>query len=96
MYLTDLLFCDKTQIQTIKYGLNDTFAPCFMNFQTVLMSEVILAKFLLQKIYPLGPVLSFKVCFSRKLKILNVEELISFENNRLEGPIKIETWLRVI
>ena len=57
----------QTQIQTIKYGLNDTkrikekqvtltlysFTPSDTNFQTNLNYQVILAKFLSQKIYSL-------------------------------------------
>ena len=66
-------FLWQTLIQTIEYGLNDmkrikkkqvtlilySFTPSDMNFQTILMPKVILAKFLSQKIYSLGPFLSF-------------------------------------
>ena len=72
MYLTELLFTLwQTQIQMIKYGFNDTkrvkkkqaiwilYSFIYdMNFQTILMPKVILAKNLLQKIYSLGPFLS--------------------------------------
>ena len=66
-------FLGQTQIQTIKYGLNDmkrikkkqvswsihySFTPSDMNFQAILMSKVILTKILSQKIYSLGPFLS--------------------------------------
>ena len=51
MYLTELLFLSKMQIQTIKYGRNDTkrikkklvtlilysFTPFDMNFQTIVI-----------------------------------------------------------
>ena len=57
----------QTQIQTIKYGLNETkrikkkqvaliiylFTPFDINFQTILMPKGILAKFLSQKTYSL-------------------------------------------
>ena len=60
-----------TQIQTIKYGLNDTkgikkkqitliiysFTPSDMNFQTIMMLEVVLAKFLSQKSFSVRTIL---------------------------------------
>ena len=62
----------KSQIQTTEYVHDDTksikdnqvililysFTPTDMNFQTILMPKLILAKFLSQKIYSLGPFLS--------------------------------------
>ena len=45
----------KKQVTLILYS----FTPSDMNFQTILMPKVILAKFLSQKIYSLGPFLSF-------------------------------------
>ena len=65
-------FLWQTQIQTIIYGLNDakrtkkkqitlildSFIPSDMNFQTILMPNVILAKILWQNIYSVGPFLS--------------------------------------
>ena len=71
MHLSELIFCDKCE-QAIKYGLNDTkrkqkkqtklysFTPSDVNFQAILMPKVILAKFLSQKIYSLGPFLCFR------------------------------------
>ena len=66
-----VIFLWKSQIQTIKYGLNDTkrmkkkqvtlilysFRPSDMNFQTCLLPKVILAK-KITKIYSLRPFLS--------------------------------------
>ena len=55
-----IFFLWQTQIQMIKYGLNDTkrikkkqvsFTPSDMNFQAILMPKVILKKCLSQKIY---------------------------------------------
>ena len=65
MYLTELLFCDKRKFKPLymaimirngqkRNKLHD------MNFQMILRPEVILAKVLSQKIYSLGPFLSFK------------------------------------
>ena len=72
MYPRDQLFCDKTRVQTINNGLNDTigikknevvlalysFTPFDMNFQTILMPKVILAKILSQINYSPRPFLS--------------------------------------
>ena len=76
-------FLRETQIQMIKYGLNDTkwikkkqvtvilysFTPSYMTFQTILMPKVILAKILSQKIYSLGPLIS-QLCFSKFFSFL--------------------------
>ena len=67
----------------IKYGLNDTkrikkkqvtlilysFTPSDMNFQTMLMPKVILAKFLSHKIYSLGPFLCFSILYCARLRL---------------------------
>ena len=66
-------FLGQTQIQTIKYGHNDTkrikkkqvtlilysFTPSDINFQMILLPKVILAKLLSQKIYSLEPFSSY-------------------------------------
>ena len=69
-----VIFLWQTQFPTNEYGLNDekrmkkelsyidtlrdSSTPSDINFQTILLPKVILAKFLSQKIYSLGPFLS--------------------------------------